>query len=408
MPHVSQLAHPLVPLLRQLEQGRAGHYYLFRFEDVHFIDEPLDRINAAEPLFCRFGIDRTLVPALFQRYEDAGTLRRSAVARTGPYWGSTLALNNHINNIEIGSVTGLMDSAVIAYFMNLLRAASEKSLTFLEPTMAAYLPGGQLWTPSHTDATIDGVLGELNMEHLNRNVVLIPWHIRVRPKAGGGYDHWTLVIIDHRTRTVTYAEPLGQKYALRRIEDGNERDAHAPGVRTTIHRLLARARALQPDHAVWTGLAADAVYTVLAAPATLPFQIDGTSCGPFILLYAYFLVFFGRLPTAQDFAGDLNSDSDDRVGLAHTPLIMVVLDAIINGAVRIPLPASGSANAGAGSVSSSSRAKKARGDGGEAAGARPAVTLSNFALDHDNFCNGYRYGKLKSRRVTEGRRTDKK
>ena len=365
-----------------------------------------DHIAAAAPLFRRFGIDTATAATLVDRYADAATLAAQDAPNTLPFMGSPLAAQCTVgsqcgvDNQAIGLITGDIDSSVINYFLALLASASNGQVAFLDSTLASVLPGGE-----HAHLNVDdlaGVMQTLNNVHLDRPVVVIPWHVTLGGPRGA--RHWILVVIDHRSRTVTIAEPLG----------GGVAATHVDAVRTATRTFLSRARATNPTHAVWAGLQpGQPQYAINIAPDTLPSQDDGSSCGAFILVYTYFLVFYGRLPIAADFAGDFNTAEMAAAadGTWHLPLRMVVLDAVLNGAVRVPLVPVAASGSGAGSSGTGiSRRKRARTDsvtGSVCGGALVpscAVTLSTFAIDFDKVTKGFRYGRLIPKRMPKATR----
>ena len=266
----------------------------------------------------------------------------------------------YVNNTSVGAVTGLLDNCVMNFFLHLVASASNGVIVAAEAILSH-----TLWHRRHgaSNAEIDYVSDAFNMLHLDRPVVMFPWHIDT------GAGHWILLILDHRTRTITVADPLGHNSADYFIVNR---------VRPAIRNWLARERVRYPDHAVWAGLPVGAQYTITAAEG-IPTQTDGTSCGAFALAYAYFFLFHGRLPTHADFNG------------AHAPALRaMILDAITNGRLRTPLPAAAVAGAALGGGAGGTAVTGARG------GTSPALALPampNFAVDFDGIARGLRWGR---------------
>jgi hypothetical protein len=67
-------------------------------------------------------------------------------------------------------------------------------------------------------------------------------------------------------------------------------------------------------------------HTVATNPPNLSCQNDVISCGAFVVLYCYFWVVWGRLPTV-----------DDVTGSDHVALRLVMLDMLVTQKVRKPL-----------------------------------------------------------------------
>ena len=327
-----------------------------------------------------FGIDDAAATALGPHVDAAERMHMSserAANALRPMAHTAAALLCHVNNTSVGSITDLLDNCVMNFFMHLVASASSGQIVAAEALLSHVL-----WRNGNvvTNAEVDNLSDALNMMHLDRPVVLFPWHIG---DLGG---HWILVILDHRTRTITVADPLG----------GNAADYHiVHRVRPAIQQWLARERERHPDHPVWAGFTPSGNYLIEAA-VHLPTQNDGTSCGAFVLAYAYFFLFHGRLPTAADFTG------------ANAPALRaMILDAIINGRLRTPLPPGGAHGARAAVGDTVASAPPLEGTTARITGAHVAIarpTLSNFAVDFDNIAAGYRWGRTRKAEAALRRR----
>ena len=120
--------------------------------------------------------------------------------------------------------------------------------------------------------------------HLLSHLVL--WPVRLP-----GMFHHVLYVINHRSRTIMALDPLGPTRSL---------GQRAMKMRADV---VDRINAFLQYERVQAKFDPQSAYALVEQPDSLPRQTDGSSCGVFTAIFAYWIATHQTCPTSADFAG---------------------------------------------------------------------------------------------------------
>jgi len=209
-----------------------------------------------------------------------------------------------VSNEGLRSLQGWLRGDALGAYIQLVARASEGTCVALDDCHTDYMPGNVYGASEDVCLCMTE---RLDGRHLTRTI-FGPIHFP---------GHWGCSIIAPSSeedpaqhRTVRLLDPLGKS----RAEHKSRRAvASLQGNWLRQQFSLAGRPALSFD--------------IASNPADLSCQNDDKSCGFFSAAYPYYHVLHGRLPTTADFDGD-----------DHRALRLVMLDTLVTGLVRRPLP----------------------------------------------------------------------
>lgn len=210
-----------------------------------------------------------------------------------------------VNNSSLQTLLGDLNADVVDSYLGLVARSSDKTCVSGGATMTEFMPASAK-RPDLIQSLSRGLRGQ----HLLCDAI----HAVHLP------HHWILLMTSPPVPDAPPETPV-----ILRILD-------------PLGASRARSRsAIAATHTAWLTNEFTAAgrpsppFTVNYNPADLPCQDDGASCGCFTGAYPYFWCVHRRLPTTSDFSG-----------ADHVALRLAQLDALVTGALRVPLAALGS------------------------------------------------------------------